>query len=190
MAWNTNCASTVGDIPDFASNAAFKGKLGMPDPHISATVVDWYTWLEKTYGAGIIEKLAAQKPRIYGSSLTTAQAVASGEICGGPFSAGSAALDLKSKGAPIEYKLANKGNNWNSAFVGLILKQAPHPNAAQLFTNFMLSPEGQTLVNFGLGTAYPGIPGTTYAPPRVPRSNDLSPAKVNAFIDRWSKLFT
>ena len=116
--------------------------------------------------------------------------MASGEICGAPQAAGSAALDLKSKGAPIEYKLANKGNNWNAAFIGLILKQAPHPNAAQLLANYVMSPEGQALINFGLGTAYPGVPSSTYAPPRVARSNDLSPAKVKAFIDRWTKLFT
>ena len=135
-------------------------------------------------------RLAAQKPKIYGSSLTAAQAVASGEICGAPQTAGSTILDLKSKGAPVEYKLANKGNNWNAAFVGLILKQAPHPNAAQLFTNFMLSPEGQALVNFGLGSAYPGVTGVLYAPPRVARSNDVGPAKVKAFVDRWTKLYS
>jgi iron(III) transport system substrate-binding protein len=189
MAWNTQCyPQGAKDIPDFA-NAAFKGKLGVSDPRISSAQVDWYFWLEKTYGNGIIEKLAAQKPRIYGSSLIISQAVASGEICGAPQAAGSAALDLKAKGAPIEYKLANNGNNWNAAFIGLILKQAPHPNAAQLLANYLLSPEGQALKNFGLGSAYPNVPNTIYAPPRVARSNDLSPAKVKAFIERWSNLF-
>jgi iron(III) transport system substrate-binding protein len=189
MAWNTQCfPQGVKDIPDFA-NAAFKGKLGVSDPRISAAQVDWYLWLEKTYGNGIIEKLAAQKPRIYGSSLTAAQAVASGEICGSPQAAGSTAVDLKSKGAPIEYRLANKGDNWNAAYLGMILKQAPHPNAAQLLANFIASPEGQALHNFGLGAIYKDVPGTFYSPPRVARSNDLSPAKVKAFVERWSKLF-
>jgi iron(III) transport system substrate-binding protein len=190
MAWNTQCyPQGIKDIPDF-TNPAFKGKLGMSDPRISNSQVDWYMWVEKTYGAGILDKLAAQKPKIYGSSLTISQAVASGEICGAPQAAGSAALDLKAKGAPIDYKLANNGNNWNAAFIGLILKQAPHPNAAQVLANYMMSPGGQALLNFGLGTAYPGVADSTYAPPRVARSNDLSPAKVKAFIDRWTKLFT
>lgn len=189
MAWNTQCYSQgIKDIPDFL-NAAFKGKLGVSDPRISSAQVDWYFWLEKTYGTGIVEKLAAQKPRIYGSSLIISQAIASGEICGAPQAAGSTALDLKAKGAPIDYKLANDGANWNAAFIGLVLKQAPHPNAAQLLANYMLSPEGQALQNFGLGSAYPNVPNTVYAPPRVARSNDLSPAKVKAFVERWSKLF-
>jgi iron(III) transport system substrate-binding protein len=189
MSWNTQCfPQGIKDIPDFL-NPAFKGKLGVSDPRISPAQVDWYQWLEKTYGNGIIEKLAAQKPRIYGSSLTAAQAVASGEICGAPQAAGSTTLDLKAKGAPVEYRLANKGNNWNAAYIGLILKQAPHPNAAQLLANFIVSPEGQALHNFGLGAIYKNVPGTFYSPPRVARSNDLAPAKVKAFIERWSKLF-
>jgi len=189
MAWNTQCfPQGIKDIPDFL-NPAFKGKLGMSDPRISNSQVDYYMWLQKTYGNDILAKLAAQKPKIYGSSLTAAQAVASGEICGAPQAAGSTVLDLKAKGAPIEYKLANKGNNWNAAYIGLILKQAPHPAAAQLLANFIISPEGQALHNFGLGALYKDIPGTFYSPPRVPRANDLSPAKVKAFLDQWSALF-
>jgi iron(III) transport system substrate-binding protein len=189
MAWNTQCfPQGVNDIPDF-TNAAFRGKLGVSDPRISAAQVDFYQWLEKTYGNTILQRLAAQKPKIYGSSLTAAQAVASGEICGAPQAAGSTVLDLKAKGAPIEYKLANKGNNWNAAYIAMVLKQAPHPNAAQLLANFIISPEGQALHNFGLGALYKDVPGTFYSPPRVARSNDLSPAKVKAFVDRWSQLF-
>jgi iron(III) transport system substrate-binding protein len=190
MAWNTRLyPQGVKDIPDFLNPAFDNGRLGMPDPRISSSVVDWYLWLEKTYGKGIIEKFAAMKPKIYGSALTAAQAVGAGEILGGPNAGGSVSAELKEKGGPIDSKLANKGNNWNAAFMGMILKQAPHPNAAQLLANFILTPEGQSLLNRGLGSAFPGVPGMNYAPPRVPRANDLSPAKVKTFIDYWSKLF-
>jgi iron(III) transport system substrate-binding protein len=190
MAWNTRLyPQGVKDIPDFLNPAFANGKLGMPDPRISSSNVDWYLWLEKTYGKGIIERFAALKPKIYGSALATAQAVVAGEILGGPNAGGSVSADLKTRGAPIQDKLANKGNNWNVAFMGMIFKQAPHPNAAQLLANYMLSPEGQALLNRGLGTAYPGVSGVNYSPPRVPRANDLSPAKVKTFIDYWSKLF-
>jgi iron(III) transport system substrate-binding protein len=161
----------------------------MSDARISSSQVDWYLWLEKTYGKGIIEKFAAMKPKIYSSSLTAAQAVASGEIIGAPQTAGSTTLELKDKGAPVEYKLANKGKNWNAAYIGMILKKAPHPAAAQLLADFIVTPEGQALVDKGLGSAYPKVPGTFYSPPRVPRANDLSPDKVKAFVDRWTKLF-
>ena len=71
----------------------------------------------------------------------------------------------------------------------MILKQAPHPNAAQLLANFLISPAGQALAQQGLGALYPNVPGTFYSPPRVARANVLSPAKVSAFIAEWSKLF-
>ena len=84
-------------------------------------------------------KLAAQKPKIYVSSLPMTQAVASGEIIGAPVAAGTA-LALKEAGAPIDYKVLP--DNWNAPYIGVILKPAPHPNAAQLLADYMLSPGG------------------------------------------------
>jgi iron(III) transport system substrate-binding protein len=189
IAWNTSAyPQGVKDLPDFL-NPAFKGKLSIPDPRISPANVDWYNWVTANYGAGFLAKLAAQNPRVYGSSLTATQAIASGEIIGATQSAGSAAVTLKAAGAPVAYALPNKGKAWNAANVGMVLKQAPHPNAAQLLANFLVSPAGQALAQQGLGALYPNVPGTFYSPPRVARANDLSPAKVSAFIAEWSKLF-
>ena len=108
---------------------------------------------------------------------------------GAPQTAGSTVLDLKAKGAPVEYKLANKGNNWNAAYIGMILKQAPHPSGRQLLANFIISPEGQALHNFGLGATVPGHHRNLLFTAAGPRANDLSPAKVKAFLDRWPALF-
>ncbi len=189
IAWNTSAfPQGVKDMTDFL-NPAFKGKLSIPDPRISPSNVDWYNWATSAYGAGFLTKLAAMNPKVYGSSLTAAQAVASGEIIGATQAAGSAAVTLKAAGAPVAYALPNKGNAWNAANIGMILKQAPHPNAAQVLANFLISPAGQALAQQGLGALYPNVPGTYYSPPRVARASDLSAAKVAAFITEWSKLF-
>jgi len=189
IAWNTSAyPQSVKDETDFL-NPAFKGKLSIPDPRISPANVDWYHWAQATYGANFLTKLAAQDPKIYGSSLTAMQAVASGEIIGATQAAGSAFVALKAAGAPVEYALPNKGKAWNAGNIGMILKQAPHPNAAQLLANFLVSPAGQALAQQGLGALYPNVPGTFYSPPRVARANDMSPAKVAEFIAEWSKLF-
>ena len=190
IAWNTQAyPKGVKDVTDFL-DPAFKGKLSIPDPRISSSNVDWYHWAEANYGGpSFLTKLAAQNPKVYGSSLTATQAVASGEIIGATQAAGSAAVTLKAAGAPVGYALPNKGNAWNAANIGMILKQAPHPNAAQVLANFLISPTGQALAQQGLGALYPNVPGTFYSPPRVARANDLSPAKVAAFIADWSKLF-
>lgn len=188
IAWNTQAVSSgVKDMTDFLQ-PQFKGKLGIPDPRISPTNVDWYRFMQDHYGSNFLTRLAAQSPKVYGSSLTEAQAVASGEIIGATQAAGSAAVSLKAAGAPIGFGLPAKGA-WNAGNIGMILKQAPHPNAAQVLANFLVSPTGQALAQQGLGALYPDIPGTYYSPPRVARANDLSAAKVAAFIDEWSKLF-
>ena len=197
MAWNTKAYPRgIKDITDFLNpalrNSSFKGAaIGLPDPHISAATVDWYFWLEKTYGKNILQRLAAMdpKPRIYNGAVVVATAIGSGEIVGGPWASAGTVDQLKDAGAPINYALPNKGNAWTAAWLGMIMKRAPHPAAAQLFADYLVSPEGQSLLNHGIGSAYPNVPGTRYAPPRVARANDLSPANVNAFLERWSKLF-
>ena len=127
-----------------------------PDPRVSTSFMDWYLWANAKYGKNYETQLAAQKPKIDTSSLPMTQAVASGEIIGAPVAAGTA-LALKEAGAPIDYKVLP--DNWNAPYIGVIMKTAPHPNAAQLLADYMLSPEGQKLANAGLRRPVPEHPG-------------------------------
>ncbi len=187
MAWNTQAyPKGLKDIPDLL-DPALKGKIGIPQP-TSASFVDWYLWLEETYGNSFLQKLAAQKPKIYLSSLPILQAITSGEIAASPFVPGQA-LDLKKQGAPVEFKLANKGNNWNAPFWGLVLKQAPHPNAAQVLADFLVTKEGQETSQHLSGTVIPGVPDAFYAPARNQKLSNLTPKKIADFQARWNSLF-
>jgi iron(III) transport system substrate-binding protein len=187
MAWNTAAyKGSISNVTDFTS-AEFKGKIGVPDPRVSPSFMDWYLWAQAKYGANILDKLAAQQPKIYTSTLPMTQAVASGEIIGAPCAAGTA-VSLKAAGAPIDYKVLN--DNWNTPYWGMILKQAPHPAAAQLLANYIISPEGQALVDNGFGAVYPNIPGTYYVTPRVQKLSDFTPAKIAAFNAKWVSMFT
>jgi iron(III) transport system substrate-binding protein len=187
MAWNTQAyPGAITGVSDF-TKSAFSGKLGVPDPRVSSSFMDWYLWAEKKYGASILKQLAAQSPKIYTSTLPMTQAVASGEIVGAPVAAGTA-LTLKASGAPIDYKVLN--DNWNAPYFGLILKQAPHPAAAQLLADYMMSPEGQGFDDAGFGADFPNIAGTFYAKPRIVNVNDFTPAKIAAFTANWVSLFT
>ena len=186
-AWNTQAyTGSVTGVPTFTTAAFANGKIGVPDPRVSSSFMDWYLWAEAKWGKDILQKLAAQNPKIYTSTLPMTQAVASGEIIGAPVAAGTA-ITLKAAGAPIEFKVLP--DNWNAPYFGMILKQAPHPAAAQLLANYMESPEGQATVSATAGAIYPNIPGTFYAKPRVQHLNDFTTAKVNAFIAQWSSLF-
>jgi iron(III) transport system substrate-binding protein len=186
LAWNTQAYNgQIAGVPDF-TKANFKGKIGVPDPRVSTSFMDWYLWAQAKYGKDILQKLAAQNPKIYSSTLPMTQAVASGELAGAPCASGTA-VDLKAQGAPISYKTLS--DNWNAPYYGMILKQAPHPAAAQLLANFLISPEGNKYADHGFGAVYPNIAGTYYAKPRIVKLNDFTAAKVKAFNDQWVSLF-
>jgi iron(III) transport system substrate-binding protein len=186
MTWNTQAyKGSPAGVNSFTSSE-FKGKLGVPDPRVSTSFMDWYLWAEAKYGKNILQQLAAQNPKIYTSTLPMTQAVASGEIAGAPCASGTA-LDLKGQGAPIDYKVLS--DNWNAPYYGMILKQAPHPAAAQLLADYLISPEGNQYADHGFGADYPNITGTFYAKPRIVKLNDFTPAKVAAFTAQWTSLF-
>ena len=187
MAWNTSLyPAGITDMPGFL-DSKLTGKIGIPQP-TSASFIDWYLWLEATYGKNFLTRLAAQKPKVYLSSLTMMQAVISGEITASPF-VPPLALDQKKLGAPINFKLANNGKTWNAPFWGMILKNAPHPNAAQLLADFMVTKEGQAAVQHLSGAVIPGAAETFYVPPRVPDLKNFTPAKIAEFQARWKALF-
>src|SRR5215211_4200332 len=120
MAWNTNAFPPgLKDLPDIL-NPSLKGRIGVPNP-TSPSFIDWYLWVQQTYGKNFLPKLAAQETKVYGSSLTMTQAVASGELSASPFTAGTA-VDLKAQGAPISFKLAHGNKTWNAPFYAMVLK--------------------------------------------------------------------
>ena len=121
----------------------FVGRIGM-----EAGDVDWFGAMVKhmgeAKGLAYFRKLAASKPQMRSGHTLVGQLVASGEI---PLAANiynHNAERLAVKGAPIRWKaLAPTFGRPNSIGVA---RRAPHPHAALLFTDFVLSREGQTIL--------------------------------------------
>ncbi len=189
LGWNTELVPNgVRDYPDLL-DPSLKGKLGVPEP-TSPSIVDFYLWLKETYGADYIQKLAAQEPQIYPSALPIGEAIGSGEISASPYTAPATIIPAKAKGAPVEFAITDKGA-WGARFFGMVLKTAPHPNAAQLLANFMVTTKGQADVQANGGTVLPNVPGTLITNDKV-RKQDLSALtadKVAAFQQEWNSLF-
>jgi iron(III) transport system substrate-binding protein len=189
IAWNTGLYPPgLKDYNDLLSSN-LKGKIGVVAPS-APSIVDFYLWLEKNFGGkSFMSKLADQKPKIYASSLPMTQAVVSGEITAGQFIATSA-IDLKGQGAPITFKLvAKNGSTWNAPWWGMVMKGSPHPNAAQLFMNYLVTKEGQQTSQHHLGAVLKKVPETWYVTPRKQVLKDLTPAKVQAYQSYWNGLF-
>ena len=86
--WNTDLVPDgLTDYPDLLDPSLAGGKVGVPDPAIGPALVDFYLWLEEEFGEQFVADLAAQEPRIYPSSLPMGEALQSGEIFAGAFTA-------------------------------------------------------------------------------------------------------
>jgi iron(III) transport system substrate-binding protein len=188
--WNTSQhPAAVNDIPDMLTSD-WNGKIGVVDPTVAGTaVMDEYIWMEQVYGNDILSKLAALHPKLYVSSSAMTQAVISGELEGAPLGNLQTAATSKAAGAPINFVMADNGKPWNAPNYGMIMKTAPHPDAAQMFLNFWVSVTGQSIANADYGAVIPNVQGTYYFPPRDQDLNDFTPAKVAAFNAQWDSLF-
>ncbi len=140
LSWNTDLVtSKPSSAADLLSPDLEGGKIGLPDPDTSPSIVQFYTNIEKEQGAGFLQKLAAQKPRIYASTATMMQAIASGEIAISPYT--QPMIDEKAAGAPVDYVIPQDA--WGVRSFGGVLTTAPNANAGQLFMDYLLSREGQ-----------------------------------------------
>ena len=188
IGWNTRSfPQGIKDYPGFINQSLANGRIGVPDPKVATAFVDFYLWLQETYGQNYLSRLAALKPKIYVSTLPMQQAMTSGEISAALLSPATT-RDLKAQGAPVDFSIPPKGA-WNAPWFGMVLKQAPHPNAAQLLADYMVTPEGQALVHKNYGSVLKGIPGTFWVPFRQQKLSNFTAAKVKAFNENWDRLF-
>ena len=145
IAYNTNLVKPE-DVPNSYDDLLlpkWTDKIGL-----EAGDTDWFgamvTHMGEAKGLAWFRKLADQRPQIRTGHTLLAELVASGEI---PLVAAiynHNAERLVVKGAPIRWKaLEPTFGRPNSIGVA---RRAPHPNAALLFADFMLSREGQELI--------------------------------------------
>jgi iron(III) transport system substrate-binding protein len=144
VAFNTNKYKRA-DIPknyeDFLE-PKWKGQIGL-----EATDSEWMATVIKKMGVekgtAFFQKLATMNPDVRtGHSLLT-EMVAAGEVPVALTIYNANAESLKLRGAPIDWIPVDPVVGRPQGFG--IAKSAPHPHAALLFADFVLSPEGQQL---------------------------------------------
>lgn len=121
----------------------WKGRIA-----IEATDAEWMATLVKTWGAakGLdhFRKLAALRPDVRKGHILLANLVVAGEVPVGLTAYNSNIVALKRKGAPVDF-VPVQPVVARPQGIG-VARNAPHPHAALLFTDFVLSPEGQKLL--------------------------------------------
>lgn len=122
----------------------WKGRIG-----IEASDIVWLAGIVKFWGQDrgmqFFNRLAEMKPDVRTGHTLLTKLVVAGEVPVGLTVYSSGAESSRRTGAPIDW-IPIEPVVGQALGIGLA-KQAPHPHAALLFADFVLSPEGQELFN-------------------------------------------
>ena len=119
----------------------------------AGTQFNWHYLLGYALGADFIRKFAAQKPVVMATGAQLTDAVTRGEVLVAAALDHWRAFTPEAKQAGLIGVYPAEGTPLTLAPVG-ILAGAPHPNAAKLFIDFILSQEGQKLLDTDLYGMY------------------------------------
>ena len=145
IAYNTNVIKRE-DLPKTYEgflDPKWKGKIG-----IEATDGDWMSAMLKAMGnergTAFMRRLAEMRPDVRKGHILLAELVSAGEVPVGLTIYQSNATTLKKRGGPIEWVALDPVIARPQAIA--VARNALHPHAALLFADFVLSPEGQGLL--------------------------------------------
>lgn len=188
MGWNVDAVpdglKRVEDVLD----PRFEGKIGVVDPAGFASVVDEYRFFDEHWGDGDFnERLAALEPRVYSSVLGISQALASGEVEVTPMV--QPLVREGESGAPVGWALPDPP--WGVPMYAHVLASSPHPNAAQVLADFMVSPDGQEALSVGYGSVLPDVDSAVGRAQDIPfpDTSSLTPESVSEYQAEWESLF-
>ena len=149
----------------------------------AGTQFNWSYLLRQTLGADFEKRFAAGRPVVMATGAQMTDAVMRGEIVL------AAALDhwraytKDAKEAGLVAVYPKEGMPLTLAPVG-ILSGAPHPNAAKLFIDFILSQEGQRMLNtelYGMYSMRPDVAPPAGQPPLVD-THPLLPTDATSYL--------
>jgi iron(III) transport system substrate-binding protein len=179
----------------------WKNKLTIDNLEVSGTGYNWLTAIvaDDNIGWKFIEALGKNKPGLERGHAGMAQKVAAGEYAGAAEMSDFHLKNIRDAAAsvPVRGVWPKEGvpsEPWTTA----ILKRAPHPNAARLFLDFLLSREGQALYveTMGWTSARADVPPPGFK--EMPRDvkalkSGLSPEESlkvrDGYVAKWKQLW-
>jgi iron(III) transport system substrate-binding protein len=122
----------------------WKGRVATGHPAFSGCTGTWALGLKKVYGWDYFDKLARNNPRIGRSAVDPMTLINAGECLVGVGSANNAYASVD-KGNPIGIVHPSDGLIL-CVTPSAIPAHAPHPNAAKLFMEWLLSPDYASMI--------------------------------------------
>ena len=165
---------------DVLATPELKGKMGISTGETSGKIIGA---MIRTKGEEFVKKLKAQEIKLYTiDAPALVSVIASGEIVASPAIFQTHTLLAASKGAPLEWvPMEIVPTNVGSAAVAL---NPPHPHGALLMADFLLSSDGQAILEkFYYGSATKDQGFKKWRPER-----GLSTDKYEKDLLRWEKL--
>ena len=172
----------------------WQGRLVQAHPAYAGNIVYLSLTTMRLSGEDYYQKLSALKPKITQSSLAPLPLIARGEADVGTGSPLYAIMIAIKKGEPLRPVFPPEGVPINPMPTGII-KRAPNPNAARVFTDFIFSQEAQQLL--ADRNLYVGHPDVKY-PKGLPAPKDLNIVNIppeelrkrtKEIVDMFRKLF-
>ena len=157
-------------------NPKWKGKMVTAHPGYSGIIMTHVLALVNLYGWDYFKELAKNSLHIVQSANDPAEVVASGERPVGVNGSEYFYYKVQKQGNPIKILYPKEGIPLIVSPVA-IAKDAPHPNAAKLFSEFIFAKESQQLLADREGL-YTGHPEVTY-PADKPKLKDLKLLSVD-----------
>jgi iron(III) transport system substrate-binding protein len=180
--YNTKLLPKEAVPKDFSGllHPALKGRMGISIGQTSDKVIGA---MIKTRGEEFVKSLKAQNIKLYSiGAPALVHTIESGEIIASPAIFQTHTLLAASKGAPVEWiPMDLVPTNVGSA---AIAAEPPHPHAALLMADFLLSPEGQgVLAKFHYGSAMKTQPFKKWRP-----EHGLTTEQYEKKLSHWDDL--
>jgi len=147
IAYNTNMVKQEEAPKSFADllDPKWAGKLVKGHPAYSGTIMNATFQIARDLGWDYFEKLAKQRVMQVQSGTDTPKKIALGERAVMVDGAGYLVIRQKEAGDPVEIVYPTEGTPL-AAGPSAVFKNAPNPNAARLFQNWMHTREGQQII--------------------------------------------
>ena len=168
----------------------WKGKMSLRDPKLSALIIAMFVGLldKKIWDENYMKALHKQELKYIISTIDEARMLSQGEIYMSALGSGNGMTRFAAQGAPIRVVTMKEGEIVSGISMAVIAN-APHPNAAKVLINWVLSQEGQSVVGKGL-SALPVRKDVPDFRPLTVRTKMVNPIMVTqANLDEGSKRY-
>ncbi len=190
LAYNTNYVKKEEAPRTYEDllNSKWKNRMSLDveDMDMMATLIEYWG---KEKGLTYFRKLAENRPSIRQGHTFQAQLLAAGEVHVAPWLFGYRPLTMMQKGAPLDIVLLQPV--LSAANYMLLAKNAPHPHAAALYLDWVLSRDGgMKIFAEQLGRSAPRVGmKEKFAELQVPKYLPVDPEKIGPKFNEYAKLY-